>query len=108
MLNLFEKLSLEIELAIFAAILSILLVASITLCITCKTKKPESNRPVRSNSWNFANQALPEATSINIESFTVSRSFSVYIRSESPRPEPRGFINPGYTNDDFINHLNYI
>ena len=108
MLNLFEKLSLEIELAIFAAILSILLVASITLCITCKTKKPESNRPVRSNSWNFANQALPETTSINIESFTVSRSFSVYIRSESPRPEPRGFINPGYTNDDFINHLNYI
>ena len=108
MFNIFDKLSLEIELAIFAAILSILLVVLITLIVTCKSKKPKSNRPVRSNSWNFANQVLPEATSINIESFTVSRSFSVYIRSESPRPEPRGFINPGFTNDDFIDHLNYI
>ena len=118
-MNLIQQIDTELEIAIIAAAVSILLVILITLWMVCrpdtKKKAKPSNQAVRSNSFHFSLQPLPStsrpaAVSVNIESFTMSRSFSVYMRSESPRPEPRfaGFVNPGFSGDDFIDHLYHL
>ena len=110
MMNLFDKMSIELEIALIAAVASILMIILLTLCLVCRPDEKKVERTVRSNSFNFSSQPLPASVSVNIESFTMSRSFSVYMRSESPRPEPRNlqsYVNPAFS-DDFIDHLYHL
>ena len=111
----FEELNEEIKLAIFFALMFLIIMVILIIVLVTNHNRSKKSRPVRSNSWNYRfptiGRQLPMARDINevnICSFTMSRSFSVYIRPESPKPTTRGFINPGFSNDDFIDHLTYI
>ena len=101
----------EIEIAIFAAIASVVLISIIAITIAICRKKIGKEDVENEFPRNFNQQQLPGIPNMVVAGRIneLKKSESCYVHYDSPKPEPRYcFKNPAFEIDEFVTHLEDI
>lgn len=98
----------RIEIAIFAATASVVLISIIAITIAICRRKTEKDDIETEFPRNFNPQQLPGISNKAVVGRInqIKKSDSCYVHYDSPKPEPRYcFKNPAFEIDEFITHL---
>ena len=104
----------KIEIAIFAATASVVLISIIAIAIAiCRRKNEKDDPEMNSHEFprNSNQQQLPGISNmvVNGRISEIKKSDSCYVHYDSPKPEPRYcFKNPAFEIDEFVTHLEDI
>ena len=101
----------KIEIAIFAAIASVVLISIIAITIAICRRKPKTDDIENEFPRNSNQQQLPGIPNMVVAGRIneIKKSVSCYVHYDSPKPEPRYcFKNPAFEIDEFVTHLEDI
>ena len=103
----------RIEIAIFAATASVVLISIIAITIAICRRKTEKDDIETEFPRNSNQQQLPGIPNMavvgRITCNQIRKSDSCYVHYDSPKPEPRYcFKNPAFEIDEFVTHLEDI